>query len=84
MRVVSNPLVPRTMPVLQMHPDCDKAGLWCTPEFRASVDKWLLDMFGEAECALKVGDQLHVHPSRYYEIKELFKPWDGRPPFGVF
>lgn len=45
-KVIKHHLIPDEAPVLQMHPNCDPQGLWCTPEFRASVNKWLLDRFG--------------------------------------
>lgn len=43
-KVIRHHLIPDEAPVLQLHPDCDP--LWCTPEFRASTNLWLLDRFG--------------------------------------
>jgi hypothetical protein len=45
-KFIRSHLIPDESPVIQMHPDCDPQGLWCTAEFRASVNKWLLDRFG--------------------------------------
>jgi hypothetical protein len=35
------------VPVLQLHPDFP----WCTPEFRAKTNAWLLERFGTMEVA---------------------------------
>jgi hypothetical protein len=45
-KVIRSSLIPDESPVLQMHPTCDPQGLWCTPEFRARTNAWLLDRFG--------------------------------------
>lgn len=43
-KVVRSHLIPDESPVIQMHPSCDP--LWCTPEFRAKTNAWLLERFG--------------------------------------
>jgi hypothetical protein len=45
-KLIRHHLIPDEAPVLQMHPDCDPQGLWCTPEFRARTNAWLLNRFG--------------------------------------
>lgn len=45
-KVIKHHLIPDEAPVLQMHPNCDAQGLWCTPEFRAKTNAWLLERFG--------------------------------------
>jgi hypothetical protein len=46
LKIIKNHFIPDEAPVLQMHPTCDPQGLWCTSEFRARTNAWLLDRFG--------------------------------------
>jgi hypothetical protein len=43
-KLIRSAMIPDEAPVLQMHPNCDP--LWCTPEFRAKTNAWLLERFG--------------------------------------
>jgi hypothetical protein len=45
-KFVESPFV-QPVPVLQLHPDFP----WCTPEFRAKTNAWLLERFGMQEVA---------------------------------
>lgn len=45
-KVIRSHRIPDESPVIQMHPNCDPQGLWCTSEFRAKTNAWLLDRFG--------------------------------------
>jgi hypothetical protein len=45
-KVIRSHLIPDESPVIQMHPNCDPQGLWCTPELRAKTNAWLLERFG--------------------------------------
>lgn len=45
---------------------------WCTEEFRASYDTWLLDLFGTKEVAYIIsGDTLAVSPSHYAMLRMM-------------
>ena len=61
-------MVPRFTPVLQLHPNCDPYGQWCTPQFRAFINARLLDLFGEQQYAYCIGDTVFVHPDAYREL----------------
>lgn len=77
-KVIRHHLIPDESPVLQMHPDCDPQGLWCTQEFRASVNQWLLERFGTQpvsyfftkEQAHAMSHRMHARIER--EIAKLF------------
>lgn len=56
-KIITSPYIPDTVPAVQMHPDCDPQGLWCTPEFRAETDRWLLEKLGTKEVAFIMTDQ---------------------------
>lgn len=45
-RVIESPLI-SPVPKIQISPQFQ----WCTPEFRAEYDKWLLDRFGTKQVA---------------------------------
>lgn len=49
-RVHVSPLARR--PVLQLSPDFE----WCSPEFRAKQNAWLLQMFGERDMVVSLPD----------------------------
>jgi hypothetical protein len=50
-KLIASPFVPDEIPAIQMHPDCDPHGLWCTPAFRADTNRWLLERFGTKQVA---------------------------------
>lgn len=54
-KVIKHHLIPDEAPVLQLRPDCDP--LWCTPEFRASTNAWLLERFGTQPVAYFFNEQ---------------------------
>jgi hypothetical protein len=54
MKVVVSPLV-KPVPVLSLRNDVP-----CTDEFRAELDRWLLDMFGEKEVMYMLGNNTVV------------------------
>jgi hypothetical protein len=44
LRVIESPLVPSELPTITFDPQ--RKCTWATPEYRASVDAWLLKRFG--------------------------------------
>lgn len=48
-RVVEHPLVPSELPTITFDPQ--RKCTWATPEYRASVDAWLLRRFGTQNVA---------------------------------
>lgn len=60
--IVSPHLEP--VPVLQMHPDCDPQGLWCTPQLRAETNQWLVEMFGKEDRIYMYGKNVVMNPKQ--------------------
>jgi hypothetical protein len=57
LKIIRHHHIPDEAPVIQMHPNCDPQGLWCTPEFRAKTNAWLLERFGTQPVAYFFTDQ---------------------------
>ena len=67
-------VMPRTMPNVQLSPNCDPQGLWCTPEFRARVNEWLRVKLGEAPYIFSIGGGVLVaHPDNAAYLKEMMR-----------
>lgn len=56
-KIMRSQWVPDEAPAVQMHPDCDLDELWCTREFRAKTNAWLLERFGTVPVAYFLTDQ---------------------------
>lgn len=56
-KIVASPFVPDSVAAVQMDPDCDPQGLWCTPALRAETDRWLLERFGTKQVAYVLSNQ---------------------------
>lgn len=70
-RVRESPFVPRFQPNVQLSAGCDPYGLWCTPEFRAEMNRWLQDFLGVNECAWKIGNTIFVHPEVMKRLRNI-------------
>lgn len=70
MPISAHPLIPPTAQKIKLHPDCPVGD-----QFRAEMDAWLLDMFGEEEVMYCLYDQLYAAP-------EVLALWRSR--FDVF
>jgi hypothetical protein len=52
-------------PVLRLSKDFK----WCSDKFRAEMNAWLLERFGEREYALFAGDKVFVGPAMYERLR---------------
>lgn len=67
MRIISSPVLPAKVPKLMLHPD-----VVVSEEFRASMNQWLLDMFGERPAVFMLNDQTIItHPSNVDALRRM-------------
>lgn len=67
-RIRESSFVPAFVPVLQLHPDFE----WCSDEFRAQMNAWLLQRFGTQMVAWHVGGEIHCAPLVYRALRDAF------------
>jgi len=71
-RIRVSPLARR--PVLQLSPDFK----WCSPEFRAKQNEWLLQMFGERDTVIPLPDgSIVISPEMHMALRREVEK--GRP-----